>query len=179
MIPESKIRDAIDVVLACDLSDTVFGNAMMAQAHSLAGQPRDRLRASPRGIAPVCDPSSQLSCAARAARPDALVAPTPVPVPKSLTALGAATRRRVRRAGTTLSVCQERTPACRRRSRSGTRPTTYPLQESGRSQARIYQTPANARVRKQWVNLARDPRCRTLEHVIWIGLDYPNLLLTL
>ena len=27
--------------------------------------------------------------------------------------------------------------------------------------------------------LARDPRRRTLEHVIWIGLDYPNLLLTL
>jgi len=40
-------------------------------------------------------------------------------------------------------------------------------------------TPAPAGVRKHFVILAGDPRCRTLEDVIWIGLDYPNLLLGL
>jgi len=41
MISESKIRDAIDVVIASDLSDNVFGNAVMAQARALAHRPID------------------------------------------------------------------------------------------------------------------------------------------
>jgi|KBSMisStaDraftv2_1062788.scaffolds.fasta_scaffold350661_1 hypothetical protein len=41
MISESKIRDAIDVVLASDLSGNVFGNAVMAQARALANRPID------------------------------------------------------------------------------------------------------------------------------------------
>ena len=41
MLSQIQIRDAIDVVLGWDLPDSAFGDAVITQAHSLAGQPRD------------------------------------------------------------------------------------------------------------------------------------------
>ena len=41
MCKQSRIREAIDVVLESDLSDAAFGNAVIARAEALAGRPRD------------------------------------------------------------------------------------------------------------------------------------------
>jgi len=41
MLSQIQIRDAIDVVLGWELSDRAFGDAVITQAHSLAGQRRD------------------------------------------------------------------------------------------------------------------------------------------
>ena len=41
MLSQIQIRDAIEVVLGWNLPDHAFGDAVITQAHSLAGRPSD------------------------------------------------------------------------------------------------------------------------------------------